>query len=190
LEKYPAFQERFTFVELGAPSRTLIQRYQDLEAQLDVETERINRRFQKNHWRPIIFLKQQHSHEDIVPFYRAADVCLVTSLHDGMNLVSKEFVAAREDERGVLILSQFTGASRELLDALIVNPYDIDQVAEAIRYAVTMEPEEQQARMGRMRQTLQEHNVYRWAANLVIALARLRPVTTEGMASLLQSQGG
>ncbi len=188
LEKHPDFQERFTFVELGAPSRTLIPRYQDFGAQLDAETERINRRFQKNHWKPIIFLKKQHSHEEVIPFYRAADVCLVTSLHDGMNLVSKEFVAAREDARGVLILSQFTGASRELLDALIVNPYDIDQVAEAIRYAVTMEPEEQQARMERMRQTLQEHNVYRWAANLVTALSRLRPVTSEGTASLLQSQ--
>jgi len=174
-ERYPAFQGRFTFVELGAPSRTPIARYQELGAHLDAETERINRRFQTRDWKPIIFLKKQHSHVEIAPFYQAADVCLVTSLHDGMNLVAKEFVAAREDERGVLILSQFTGASRELHDALIVNPYDIDQVAEAIHYAVTMEPEEQRARMSRMRATVQEHNVYRWAANLVTELTRLRP---------------
>jgi trehalose 6-phosphate synthase len=176
LDKYPDFRERFSFVELGAPSRTLITRYQGLGTELDAEVERINNRFQTRGWRPILFLKKQHSHEEIAPFYRAADLCLVTSLHDGMNLVSKEFVAARTDECGVLILSQFAGASRELRDALIVNPYDIDQVAEAIHYGLTMEPEEQKARMGRMRQVLQEHNVYRWAANLVTELARIRSI--------------
>ena len=102
-------------------------------------------------------------------------ICAVTSLHDGMNLVAKEFVAARADVQGVLILSQFTGASRELRDALIVNPYDIDQTAEAIRFALTMEPNEQRARMERMRQTIHERNIYRWAADLVSELARLRP---------------
>ncbi|MBI3087298.1 MAG: trehalose-6-phosphate synthase [Candidatus Omnitrophica bacterium] len=175
LDKYPAFREQFVFVELGAPSRTKIPRYQEFEASVEAEIERINRRFQTRAWKPIVFLKKQHSHQEIAPFYQAADVCLVTSLHDGMNLVSKEFVASRTDERGVLILSQFTGASRELLDALLVNPYDIDQVADAVQYAVTMEPEEQQARMSRMRETVQEHNVYRWAAALLTELARLRP---------------
>ncbi|MCI0483149.1 MAG: trehalose-6-phosphate synthase, partial [candidate division NC10 bacterium] len=107
-------------------------------------------------------------------FYAAADVCLVTSLHDGMNLVAKEYVGAREDEQGVLILSRFTGASRELRDALIVNPYNIDQMAEAIRSAIEMPVDEQKARMQRMRDTLKTHNIYRWAANLITELAQLR----------------
>ncbi len=176
LEKHPDFQGKFTFVELGAPSRTLIQRYHDLGAELEAEVDRINRRFQTRSWRPIVFLKKHHSHKEIAPFYRAADVCLVTSLHDGMNLVAKEFVAARPDNRGVLILSRFAGASRELQDALLVNPYDIEQVAEAIRYALTMDRDEQWGRMSRMRQAIQEHNVYRWAADLVTELAKIRSV--------------
>ena len=175
LEKRPEFQGQFTFVELAAPSRTLIVRYQQLGEQLDAEVERINKRFQTRSWKPILLLKGQHSHEAIAPFYRGADVCMVTSLHDGMNLVSKEFIAAREDQRGVLVLSQFTGASRELRDALIVNPYDIDQMAEALHYALTMDPDEQRARMARMRQTVEEQNVYRWAASLLTELARVRP---------------
>jgi trehalose 6-phosphate synthase len=99
---------------------------------------------------------------------------MVTSLHDGMNLVAKEFVAARQDEDGVLVLSQFTGASRELRDAIPVNPYDIEQLAEAIRRALEMPPEERRARMQRMRRTVKEHNVYRWAADLISELAEIR----------------
>ena len=188
-DTYPAYRGEFTFIELGAPSRSLIARYQQLETELEAEVERINRRFQTRHWKPLLFLKKQHRHEEIVPWYRAADVCLVTSLHDGMNLVSKEFVAARDDHRGVLILSQFTGASRELRDALIVNPYDIDQVTEAIHYALTMEPDEQQARMSRMRETLQEHNIYRWAANLVNELTQLRSATPRAPSSVQAESG-
>ena len=173
LEKHPEYRGRFTFVELGAPSRTLIKRYHDLGEELDAEAARINQRFQTRTWKPIVFLHKHHSHADIQPFYQAAHVCLVTSLHDGMNLVAKEYVAARTDERGVLILSRFAGASRELRDALLVNPYDIDQMAEALHTAITMEPEEQRARVTRMRQTLQERNVYRWAADLVGELGRV-----------------
>jgi trehalose 6-phosphate synthase len=121
-----------------------------------------------------VFLKRQHSHQEIEPYYRAADLCLVTSLHDGMNLVAKEFLAARSDERGVLILSQFTGAARELRDALLVNPYDIDQTAEAIRAALEMEPEDKQLRMHRMRKYIKEHNIYQWAGNLITELVELR----------------
>ncbi len=99
---------------------------------------------------------------------------MVTSLHDGMNLVAKEFLAARSDERGVLILSQFTGAARELRDALLVNPYDIDQSADAIRVALEMEPEDKQLRMHRMRRTVKEHNIYRWAGNLISELCEVR----------------
>jgi alpha,alpha-trehalose-phosphate synthase [UDP-forming] len=174
LEKYPRYQGQFTFVQIGAPSRTHIKRYHDLLAEVEAEAERINWRFQTGKWKPIQFLKRQHSHEEIERYYNAADLCLVTSLHDGMNLVAKEFVAARRDERGVLILSQFTGAARELRDALLVNPYDVDQTAEAIRAALEMEPEVKQARMHRMRRVVKEQNIYRWAGSLITELCELR----------------
>jgi alpha,alpha-trehalose-phosphate synthase [UDP-forming] len=174
LEKYPKYQGQFTFVQIGAPSRTHIKRYHDLMGELEAEAERINWRFQSGKWRPILFLKQQHSHKEIERYYRAADLCLVTSLHDGMNLVAKEFLAARRDERGVLILSQFTGAARELRDALLVNPYDIDQTAEAIRMALEMEPEEKQMRVHRMRRIIRENNIHKWAGTLITELCELR----------------
>jgi trehalose-6-phosphate synthase len=174
LEKYPPYQGQFTFVQIGAPSRSHLKRYKDLMAEVEAEADRINRRFQTDKWKPVVFLNRQHNHQEIQSYYRAADLCLVTSLHDGMNLVAKEFVAARHDERGVLILSCFTGAARELRDALQVNPYDIDETAEAIRCALDMDPEEKESRMQRMRKTVKEHNVYRWAGNLIAELCELR----------------
>jgi trehalose 6-phosphate synthase len=111
LEKYPAYRREFTFVQIGSPSRTHIQRYRDLMQEVTQEADRINRRFQSDEWKPIVFLNRQHSHQEILPYYRAADMCLVTSLHDGMNLVAKEFVSAQEDNQGVLILSRFAGAA-------------------------------------------------------------------------------
>jgi alpha,alpha-trehalose-phosphate synthase [UDP-forming] len=174
LEKYPRYQGVFTFVQIGAPTRTHIKRYHDLQAEVEAEADRINWRFQADQWKPIVLLNRQHSHKEIEPYYRAADLCLVTSLHDGMNLVAKEFVATRSDERGVLILSCFTGAARELRDALQVNPYDIDQTAEAIRAALEMQPEEKQQRMQRMRKLVRENNVYRWAGTLIGELCEVR----------------
>lgn len=174
LEKYPSYQGKFTFVQIGAPSRTHIKRYHDLFKEVEAEADRINWRFQGGKWKPIVLLSRQHSHKEIDPYYRAADLCLVTSLHDGMNLVAKEFLAARRDERGVLILSQFTGAARELRDALLVNPYDIEQTADAIRAALEMEPEDKQLRMHRMRKLIKEHNIYRWAGSLVTELCEVR----------------
>jgi alpha,alpha-trehalose-phosphate synthase [UDP-forming] len=173
-EKYPEYLGRFTFVELGAPSRTHIKKYRDLVAEIDEAVEKINWRFRTKTWRPIVFLKAHHTHEAIDPFYKASDLCMVTSLHDGMNLVAKEFVAARDDEDGVLILSQFTGASRELRDALIVNPYDVEQMADAVCLALRMPPEERSDRMRRMRENVRDHNIYRWAGKLIAELARLR----------------
>ena len=120
-----------------------------------------------------MLLKGHHDHRDVWPFYRWADFVMVTSLHDGMNLVAKEFVSVREDGDGVLILSRFTGAARELRDALLVNPYDVDEMAEAIRSAVEMPAGERRSRMARMRQTVREHNIYRWAGLLLGELARL-----------------
>jgi trehalose 6-phosphate synthase len=174
LEKYPLYQGQFTFVQIGAPSRSHLKRYHDLMAEVEAEADRINWRFQTDKWKPIVFLNRQHNHQEIQSYYRAADLCLVTSLHDGMNLVAKEFVAARHDERGVLILSCFTGAAHELRDALQINPYDINQTAEAIRVALEMDPEEKELRMQRMRKTVREHNVYRWAGSLIAELCELR----------------
>jgi trehalose 6-phosphate synthase len=174
LEKYPTYLGQFTFVQIGAPSRTHIKRYHDFLSEVEAEAERINWRFQSSSWKPIVFLKRQHTHHEIQRYYRTADLCLVTSLHDGMNLVAKEFIAARPDEQGSLILSRFTGAARELPDALIVNPYDIDQMAEAIHKALTMSPEERRSRMHRMRKAVREHNVYGWAAGLIGELCEVR----------------
>jgi trehalose-6-phosphate synthase len=174
IETNPSYRGKFTFVQIGAPSRTRIERYQQFMQDVEAEAERINQRFQKANWRPIVLLTRHHSHEEIVPYYRAADLCLVTSLHDGMNLVAKEFVAARDDEEGALILSQFTGASRELRDALIVNPYDTEQVSEAIRTALEMDSEERHERMHRMRRTIRENNIYRWAGTLITDLSEIR----------------
>jgi trehalose 6-phosphate synthase len=161
-------------VQIGAPSRTDIPRYQQFLDEVVAEVDRINARFQAGRWKPIVLLKRHHSHEEIERYFRAASVCLVTSLHDGMNLVSKEFVAARDDNRGALILSTFAGAARELSDALLVNPYDVDQVANAIYQALEFNEEEQSERMSRMRKTVYERNVYRWAANLLSDLTEIR----------------
>jgi trehalose-6-phosphate synthase len=174
LESYPAYQRRFTFVQIGAPSRTDIPRYKQFLDEVSAEAERINARFQVGRWQPIAFLKKHHSHAEISRYFRAATVCLVTSLHDGMNLVAKEFVAARDDERGMLILSTFAGAAHELSDALMVNPYDVQQVADAVHQALEMTEEQQATRMARMRKIVHEHNVYRWAANLLSDLTEIR----------------
>jgi alpha,alpha-trehalose-phosphate synthase [UDP-forming] len=174
IELNPAYQQRFTFVQIGAPSRTDIERYKQFLDEVSVEAERINARFQTARWKPIVFRKKHHSHEEIARFYRASSFCMVTSLHDGMNLVAKEYVASREDERGALILSTFAGAAHELSDALLVNPYDIAQLAESIHRALEMPEEEQARRMQRMRHIVREHNVYRWAANLLSDLTEIR----------------
>ena len=179
IEKYPAYRQQFTFLQVGAPSRTNIKRYQDLLQEVDAEAARINSRFQTHSWRPIVLLKRQFSHAEIDLLYKIADLCLVTSLHDGMNLVAKEFVAARDDEDGVLILSCFTGASRELHDAVIINPYDTEQLADSIHVALVMDPEERRMKMRRMRRVIREHNVFRWAGELITELAKIRLEKTE-----------
>ncbi len=170
LKKYPTYVSKFTFIQMTAPSRTSITRYQQLAQQIDQEIERINELFHTKGWNPIIFLNRYHTHEEIERIYRLVNVCLVTPLHDGMNLVAKEFVAARSDEKGVLILSQFAGAARELKDALIINPYNAEQTAEAIYTALTMSTMEQTKRMKKLRETVRNNNVYRWAAEYLKTL--------------------
>jgi trehalose-6-phosphate synthase len=174
LESYPRYQGKFTFIQIGAPSRSHIQRYADFQREVEDEANRINERFRRGKWRPIVLLNRQHSHEEVRRYYRAAHLCMVTSLHDGMNLVAKEYVAARQDERGVLILSRFTGAARDLRDAVIVNPYDIRSTGEAIAQALEMDVGEMVDRMRRMRRSVKEHNIYWWAASLIGELCELR----------------
>lgn len=172
LEKNPEYVGLFTFVQIGAPSREHIKRYHDLIGEVEMEVDRINWKFQTKGWRPIVFIKRHFSHSEIQPYYKNADVCIVSSLHDGMNLVAKEFVIAKEDEQGTLILSTFAGASRELRDALLINPYDIEQSADMIKVAVEMDSADQKLRMKRMRDTVKENNIYKWAADIITEVTR------------------
>ncbi|MGA3241754.1 MAG: trehalose-6-phosphate synthase [Bryobacteraceae bacterium] len=187
-ELYPGYREKFTFIQIGAPSRTHIKRYQDLMTEVEEEVERINRNLRTGSWKPIIFAARHHSHAEIEAYYREADVCLVTSLHDGMNLVAKEYIAARHDELGTLILSRFAGASHELPDALIVNPYDTEELAQATHRALSMPTEEKRMRMQRMRAAVKENNVYRWAGDLIGELAGIRLDTVNGSDPLVRSR--
>ncbi|MBI3313669.1 MAG: trehalose-6-phosphate synthase [Candidatus Omnitrophica bacterium] len=172
IEKYPQFHGELVFVELGAPSRELIPSYQNHLQEIEELVKKINARFGSENYQPILFLKEHHGQEKIRLFYRLADFCLVSSLHDGMNLVAKEFVSERTDESGVLILSRFAGASHELQSALQINPYDIEGTADAIHQALTMLPQEKQERMKRMRELIRERNVYRWAAEIITELVK------------------
>jgi trehalose 6-phosphate synthase len=174
LEMEPRWIGRFSFIQIAAPSRSSILEYQEFETRVRALAERINARFAHGGAPPILLKVQHHEPPDVYEHYRAADVCCVTSLHDGMNLVAKEFLASRDDDRGVLVLSQFTGASRELPEALIVNPYDIDQCAAALHMALTMPMAEQRDRMRIMRGLIREFNVYRWAGRMLLDAAGMR----------------
>ena len=174
LDRVPALRGRFTFALLAAPSRTEIDRYRQLNESVERIAARINARFSRETYRPIVLLRTHHEPPTVFKYYRAANLCYVSSLHDGMNLVAKEFVAARDDEQGVLVLSQFAGAARELTEALIVNPYDLDEAAAALEAALQMPPDEQRARMRSMRAYMAEFNVYRWAGRMLVEAARLR----------------
>jgi trehalose 6-phosphate synthase len=184
LEEHPWHRERVTMVQIAAPSRTRIASYIELSHQVESRVAEINSRFATQNWKPVILVTRQCSHEEVAEWYRVADVCLVTSLHDGMNLVAKEYIAARADEDGVLILSKFTGAAVELRDALIVSPYDIDGVAEAMHRGLEMEYDDRRYRMGRMRRQVMEHNVYRWAASVLGDLRELHMENAEPESTL------
>lgn len=174
LEKYPVYQGQFTFVQIGAPSRSLLKTYADTISAVEQEANRINWKFKARNWQPILFLKKHHSHEEILPFYRSANLCMVSSLHDGMNLVAKEFIASRNQNDGVLILSQFAGASQELLGATIINPYDTEQTADAIKSALEMPREAQHHKMKQMRRVIMGHNVYSWAADILKTMTSIQ----------------
>jgi trehalose 6-phosphate synthase len=173
LDKNPEYVNEFTFVQIGAPSRSVLKTYADTIHEVEMEAERINSRFRTRNWQPIVFLKGHHSHDQIMPYYRSANICMVTSLHDGMNLVAKEFIAARSENDGVLILSQFAGASQELHGALVINPYDIERSADAIKIGLEMPYEQQQQKMKQMRRLIMRHNIYSWGANILRTMATI-----------------
>ncbi len=177
LERYPEWRQRFVFLQMGAPSRTAIREYRELNAEIDQLAGHINDAYAADGWKPICIVRAHHGIDDVLAGYRAANVCVVSSLHDGMNLVAKEFVAARDDRQGVLILSQFTGAAREMSEALLVNPYATDAFADALNAALTMPRDEQQRRMQRLRTQIAEHNIYRWAGHLISETCRLAEST-------------
>ncbi|MEO8857509.1 MAG: trehalose-6-phosphate synthase [Burkholderiaceae bacterium] len=174
LEKRPEWIGRFVFLQVAAPTRSALEEYRLFQERIERVTQRINERFGRPDYQPVFLLAQHHEHEAVTELFRAADVCVVTSLHDGMNLVCKEFVAARDDERGVLILSRFAGAAREMPEALIVNPYHVEEMANALHRAAIMPLAEQRERMGSLRMTVREFNVFRWAGRMLADAARSR----------------
>lgn len=182
-EKYPEHRKRFSFVQLGAPSRTHLRRYRDLIAELESIAEEINWQFQEEEWKPIHFLVAHHDPTTVHAFLAMATLCVVSPLHDGMNLVAKEYVAAKREDDGVLILSEFAGAARELTEAILINPYDGEAFADAIHAALTLPARERLQRMARLRQTVEENNVYRWAANFLAHVARGKVPLAQGSES-------
>jgi trehalose 6-phosphate synthase len=174
LETDPSWRGRVSLLQVAAPTRSKLPAYRALQAETEGTAARINERFGTERWQPIVLIGQHQEPAQVFELYRAADFCLVNSLHDGMNLVAKEFVAARDDHDGVLILSTFAGASRELIEALLVNPYDISETAAAIRLALEMGRDERRERMRLMRRTVKENNVFRWAGRMLMDAARVR----------------
>jgi trehalose 6-phosphate synthase len=174
LTHHPEFRGRFAFVQLAAPSRTKIPRYRELNERVEALAAELNQKWAEGEYAPIVLRRAHHEPASVFRYFRAADVCYVSSLHDGMNLVAKEFVAARDDELGVLVLSQFTGAARDLTEALVVNPYDLQEASQALVAALTMPQAEQRERMRSMRRMVSEFNVYRWAGRMLIDAAELR----------------
>lgn len=173
LTNHPEWKRNFHFVQVGAPSRTNLFVYHHLNEEIQALADRINLQHGCENWHPIVFLNEHIGPKDIFLLYRMAAGCVVSSLHDGMNLVAKEFVTARSDEMGVLVLSQFTGASRELKDAVLVNPFDVQQMADGLLAGLTMSPDEQQRRMRKMRAQIHNHNIYRWAGKILSEVGKL-----------------
>jgi len=170
LEKYPAYQGRFGFVQIAVPSRTQIEDYRRVKAQVEGAVERINARFGTETAKPIHYRYEHLEPAELVVYYRMADFAMVTSLHDGMNLVAKEFVASQVEHRGVLICSEFAGAAEALDNALLINPYDTERVADTLKHAIEMSREEKAHRMARLQTHLAEHNIYKWLADIFTTL--------------------
>jgi trehalose 6-phosphate synthase len=173
LKRYPQYQGKLVFIQAGAPTRTHVEEYRRLNEEVERRVDALNWAYGRANWRPVIFLQEHVPLDQLVALYQISRFLIVSSLHDGMNLVAKEFVASQNDCTGVLLLSRFTGAARELKDALLINPFSADDVAEQIRRAIEMEPDEVQRRMARMRERVRENNIFRWAATILKKVSRL-----------------
>ena len=173
LETHPEYLGKVRFVQIGAPSRTRIPSYQALAREIESLVEEINWKYQQGRWSPIIYREAAHRIDEVLAFYRLADVCVASSLHDGMNLVAKEYVAARGDGDGVLVLSRFAGAAAELEHSLQINPYATGETAAALHQALMMDEAERRARMSALREAIARNNVYRWAGKMVSQLGRI-----------------
>ena len=188
LDHHPELVGKFVFIQIGAPSRTHIKRYQDLNSEVQEVADQINWKFHNAEVPPILLKLYHHNASELYRYYRAADVCFVSSLHDGMNLVAKEYISARSDSQGALVLSNFAGASRELVDALLVNPYDIDECAHSLHFALTMPAEERRQRMERLRAIVTEKNVYAWAGSFLSEIHRIAKMKGTAAVSALKPQ--
>ncbi len=175
-EKYPEYKSKFVFIQIGVPSRIHIKRYHDLISEIDNLVEKINWKYSETNWKPIIYFKKYFAGEDILPYYLMADLCIVSSLHDGMNLVAKEYVVAKKGNKGALLLSVFTGAARELIDAIQINPYNIEEFSDAIKKAIEMPEEEKIKKMGNMYKIIKENNVYKWAASIINEISIIKNI--------------
>ena len=174
LEKYPEYQGRFCFVQIAVPSRTQIDDYRQVKEQVESLVERINSRFGSDTSRPIHYRYEHLEPPELILYYRMVDFAMVTSLHDGMNLVAKEFVASQVERKGVLICSEFAGAAEELDNALLINPYDVESVADTLKQAIEMSAEERAQRMARLQEHVSENNIYKWLAEIFTELERIR----------------
>ncbi len=174
LEKYPEYQGRFCFVQIAVPSRTQIDDYRQVKEQVEILVERINSRFGSATSKPIYYRYEHLEPPELVLYYRMADFAMVTSLHDGMNLVAKEFVASQVEGKGVLICSEFAGAAEALDNALLINPYDVEGVADTLKQAIEMSIGERAQRMARLQEHISEYNIYKWLAEIFIELDRIR----------------
>jgi len=172
-EKYPQYKERVVFVQKGALSRIHIGTYKNLNDEINDLVEEVNWKHSTDSWAPIIFARRHFTREEISAFYKISDICLVTPLHDGMNLVTKEYIATKNDLDGVLVLGQFTGAARELKDVIPVNPYDPDNFADRIKKAIEMKPERKKKMMANLRKVVSENNIYRWALKFISELQKI-----------------
>ena len=173
LESTPAYRGKLVFAQIAVPSRSDVPAYRQIEREVESLAAQINLRWATGSWRPVVILKRHYPQPELIALHRLAHFCVVGSLHDGMNLVAKEFVASRVDEDGVLILSQFAGAAQELKDALQINPFSIEEGSDACRAALQMHPEERKRRMRKMREAVEHNNVYRWAGKFLSELAKI-----------------
>jgi len=172
-ELNPKYRGKLLFVQIAVPSRSSLPPYRQTEAEVDSLITKINLRWGNSAWQPVVLLKRHYTQTEMIALHRLAQFCVVSSLHDGMNLVAKEFVASRVDEDGVLVLSNFTGASRELKDALIINPFSIEEGAQSYLDALTMHSDERRRRMLRMREIVEQNNIFGWAGKFLSDLCRI-----------------